>query len=125
MRTKEKIEKYVAMAIGKTQEKAIKNLAYLACTHYGYRKEQFSKTFQKYGADVIILNPNELVIDDLLREHLQKNLKSHRINEVELEFVTRYKIPETTLETISYFLNEVSPKTVQALKNYTYSPNLF
>ncbi len=125
MRTKEKIEKYVAVAIGKAQERTTSYLAYLACTHYGYRKEQFSNAFEGHGVDVMVLNPNELVINDLFGEHNLKHTEQQRKNDVEVEFVTRYKIPESALETIAYFLDGVSPKTVQAFKNYTYAPNLF
>jgi glutamate racemase len=125
MRTKEKIEKYVAVAIGKVQERTTSYLAYLACTHYGYRKEQFSSAFEGHGVDVMVLNPNELVIDDLFGEHKRKRTEMQRENDVEVEFVTRYKIPETALETIAFFLDEVSPKTVQAFTNYTHAPDLF
>lgn len=125
MRTKEKIEKYVALAIGKAQERTTSYLAYLACTHYGYRKEQFSSAFEGQGVDVMVLNPNELVIDDLFGGHKRKATEIQRNNDVEVEFVTRYKIPKPVLETIAYFLDDVSPKTVQAFTNYTYAPNLF
>jgi glutamate racemase len=125
MRTKEKIEKYVALAISKAQERTTSYLTYLACTHYGYRKEQFSNAFKGHGVDVMVLNPNELVIDDLFRKHKRKCTEVQKNNDVEVEFVTRYKIPEPVLETIAYFLDDVSPKTVQAFTNYTYAPNLF
>jgi glutamate racemase len=125
LRAKEKIEKYVAAVIGKAQEETISYLAYLACTHYGYRKGQFSSAFKGHGVDVMVLNPNEFVIDDLFGEHRPKRIGMQRECDVEVEFVTRYKIPETALETIVYFLDNVSPKTVQAFANYTYAPNLF
>jgi len=121
------IEKYVAAAIGKAQEKTktTSYLAYLACTHYGYRKEHFLSAFEGHGVDVVVLNPNELAIDDLFGKHKRKLTEMRRGNDVEVEFITRYKIPETALETIAYFLDEVSPKTVQAFTNYTYAPDLF
>jgi len=122
---KDKIEKYVAAAIGKTEEKANSYLAYLACTHYGYRKEYFLSAFEGYGVDVVVLNPNELVIDDLFGKYKPKFTGTRGENDIEVEFITRYRIPETTLETIAFFLDEVSPKMVQAFINYTYAPDLF
>jgi hypothetical protein len=65
------------------------------------------------------------VIDDLFGEHKRKRTEMQRENDVEVEFVTRYKIPETALQTIAYFLDDVSPNTVQAFTNYTHAPNLF
>jgi len=72
-----------------------------------------------------VLNPNELVIDDLFGKYQRKITEVQGENDVEVEFITRYKIPETTLETIALFLDEMSPKTVQAFTNYTYAPDLF
>jgi hypothetical protein len=42
-----------------------------------------------------------------------------------VEFVTRYRIPETALETISFFLGRIAPKTIHAFTNFTYVPDLF
>jgi len=121
----DKIEKYVVEAIGKSKEKTTSYLAYLACTHYGYRKEYFTSAFKEHGVEVLVLNPNELVIDDLFGKNKRKLIETEGENDIEVEFITRYKIPETTLETIAFFLDEVSPKTIQAFTNYTYAPDLF
>jgi hypothetical protein len=39
--------------------------------------------------------------------------------------VAHYRIPDTALETISFFLNDISPATVRAFLDYTYAPELF
>jgi len=121
----DKIEKYVLEAIGKSKEKTTIYLAYLACTHYGYRKGYFASAFKEHGVDVFVLNPNELVVDDLFGKNKQKFIEMEGENDIEVKFITRYKIPETALETIAFFLDEVSPKTVQAFTNYTYASDLF
>jgi len=122
---KKKVDKYVEESISKTKVSATRHLTYLACTHYGYRKGYFSKAFEEKGIETQVLNPNEFVIDDLFDKTWKKLAKVGEKNDIEVEFVTRYRIPETALETIAFFLDDVSPKTVRAFTRYTYAPDLF
>ena len=64
------------------------------------------------------VNPNESAVDDLF----ETNGSRH---EVEVEFVTRYRIPETAVEALTYFLSEISPKTVAAMRGFVHLPDLF
>ena len=122
---KKKIEKYVDAAIENSDQKSTDYLAYLACTHYGYRREFFSAAFEERGINVKVLNPNEFVIDDLFHKYEPKQDRTTSKSEVSVKFITRYKIPETALETIAFFLDDVSSKTVEAFTNYTHAPDLF
>lgn len=124
-RTKRKVERFVNEAIARSKEQPTDHLTYLACTHYGYRKNFFSSAFREHGIDTQILNPNEFVADELFGKTKRKVDPSEARIGVEINFITRYRIPETALETIAYFLDEVSPNTVQAFKNYTHAPDLF
>jgi len=45
--------------------------------------------------------------------------------EVAVEFVTRYAIPKTTVEALTWFLSDISPRTVAAMKNFVHLPDLF
>ena len=45
--------------------------------------------------------------------------------EVAVEFVTRYAIPEATVEALTWFLSDISPRTVAAMKNFVHIPDLF
>jgi len=121
----EKIRKYVREAMDRSTLKTAGHLTYLACTHYGYRKEFFATAFEELGVETEILNPNEFVIDDLFGSSEQNPTGPGDSRDIEVEFVTRYRIPETALETIAVFLDDVSPKTVRAFTDYTYSPGLF
>ena len=122
---KKKIEKYVDAAIENSQKKTTDYIAYLACTHYGYRREFFSAAFEEHGFRAQVVNPNEFVIDDLFGKYEGKLDDPAGGNNVSVEFITRYKIPETALETIAFFLEDISPKTVEAFTNYTHAPDLF
>jgi glutamate racemase len=120
-----KIEKYVDAALEKATVFRSHYLIYLACTHYGYRKDYFSEKFADRGIDTQLLDPNEFAIEDLFLMS-GKNEREHAgVCDVEVEFITRYRIPETALETISFFLDNVSSKTVQAFTNYNHAPDLF
>ena len=45
--------------------------------------------------------------------------------EVAVEFVTRYAIPAATVEALTWFLSEISPRTVAAMTNFAHLPDLF
>ena len=112
-------------AIEKLQVPATSCLTFLACTHYGYRKELFSASLNESGMPTEILNPNEFVIDDLFRS-ARGDLRDHgKECDIDVEFVTRYRIPETALETITFFLSDISPRTVHAFQDFTHAPDLF
>lgn len=116
---------FVRKALATKETPAASVLAYLACTHYGYRKELFARAFEEVGVEAEILNPNELVADDLFGATHAAILGPGEENEIEVEFVAHYGIPDTALETISFFLNDISPATVRAFLDYTYAPELF
>jgi hypothetical protein len=66
-----------------------------------------------------VVNPNERAVDDLFGTRTGMN------REVAVEFVTRYAIPKTTVETLDWFLSDISPRTVAAMKNFAHLPDLF
>ncbi len=58
-----KIDLYVGEAVRKTFALTTRHLTYLACTHYGYRKDFFAAAFEDHGIPTQILNPNEIVVE--------------------------------------------------------------
>lgn len=122
---REKIEQYVGEAIAKNETGSTEFVAYLACTHYGYRKDFFSDAFSRRTISPRILNPNEFVSEELFADIEPASHQESECCDVSVEFITRYRVPETALETIAFFLEEISPKTVEAFHDYTYAPDLF
>ena len=120
-KTAMEIGKWVRTAIEKLQRRDAPVVACLACTHYGYRKDLFANAFAEAGIRANVINPNERAVDDLFPS---QSSVPHQ-NDVEVRFVTRYAIPETTIETLSFFLNDISPRTVSALVNFVHIPDLF
>ena len=70
-----------------------------------------------------MVNPNERAVDDLFGTEPGADTKMNR--EVAVDFVTRYAIPQATVDALSWFLSEISPRTVAAMKNFVHVPDLF
>lgn len=119
-KTREEIRNWVAAALGQMQQQGLPVVASLNCTHYGYRKELFADAFAEQGVHAKVIDPNERAVDDLFG--IDSEARSH---EAEVEFVTRYAIPPATVEALTWFLGEVSPKTVAAMQHFVHLPDLF
>ena len=117
-KTRREIAHWVNTAIAKMPREDVPVVACLACTHYGYRKDVFEDALAEAGLRATVINPNERAVDDLF----DTTGSSH---DVAVEFVTRYAIPETTQETLTYFLSEISPRTVVAMQHFVHIPDLF
>lgn len=120
-RTRIEIERWVGAAIGQMQSPGAPVVACLACTHYGYRKDLFAAAFAGAGVAAEVINPNESAVVDLFGT--ESDGGPHR--DVEVQFVTRYAIPATTVETLTWFLKDISPRTVSAMQNFVHLPDLF
>jgi glutamate racemase len=123
VRTKAEIERWVATAIGKMPSRELPVVAALACTHYGYRKDVFEGALSDAGVSARVINPNERAVEDIFGTTAGTKLRKD--NEVPIEFVTRYAIPEATVQALTWFLDDISPRTVAAMKNYVHVPDLF
>lgn len=118
-KTRAEIGKWVNAAIEKMQDRTAPVVACLACTHYGYRRDQFAEAFADAGVAATVVNPNERAVDDLFGTATGEH------HEVEVGFVTRYAIPEATVEALTFFLEGISPKTVAAMRAFEHVPDLF
>ena len=120
-KTRAETRGWVNAAIAKMEHPGAPVVAALACTHYGYRKELFADAFAEAGVSATVVNPNERAVDDLFG-----GLKpAAPPGDVAVRFVTRYAIPDATVEALTFFLNEISPKTVAAMRNFQHVPDLF
>jgi len=119
VKTRSEIVRWVGAGIEKMQRTDRPVVACLACTHYGYRKDFFARALADAGIRAKVINPNERAVDDLF------GTPSDSSRDVDVEFVTRYAIPNTTVEALTWFLNDISPRTVEAMKNFVHLPDLF
>jgi len=118
-KTRAEIGQWVGSAIEKMQDRSAPVVVCLACTHYGYRREQFADAFAEAGIAATVVNPNERAVDDLFGTATGEN------HDVEVAFVTRYAIPEATVEALTFFLDDISPRTVAAMRSFEHVPDLF
>lgn len=107
---------------GQQKEALPRVIACLACTHYGYRKELFATAFAEAGLQATVVNPNESAVNDLFGGPADGAAISH---DVDVHFVTRYAIPQTTVDALTWFLRDISPRTVAAMQNFEHLPPLF
>lgn len=119
-RTREEIRGWVRTAIEKMQQPGAPVVAALACTHYGYRKDVFAEAFDEAGVQANVVNPNERAVDDIFGAHIEG---PH--HDVAVRFVTRYPIPDATIDALTYFLDAISPRTVSAMRGFEHVPDLF
>lgn len=123
VKTKSEIVHWVGEALKKLQTRDRPVVACLACTHYGYRKELFRSALAEAGVEATVVNPNERAVDDLFGSPADLDQGTHR--DVDVQFVTRYAIPPATVEALTWFLEEISPRTVEAMKHFVHVPDLF
>lgn len=119
-KTRTEICGWVSAAMAKMQHAGAPVVACLACTHYGYRKDLFAAAFEEAGIGATVVNPNESAVDDIFGQQTEGPNR-----EAEVRFVTRYAIPDATVEALTYFLNAISPRTVAAMQNFEHLPDLF
>jgi glutamate racemase len=109
------IRRWVDAAVAKIPRRDAPLVACLACTHYGYRKDFFAAAL---GSGAVVINPNESAVGDLF----PRGGASH---DVEVDFVTRYALPPATIETLTWLLRDISPRTVAAMQHFVHVPELF
>ena len=118
--TVSQIQHWLGTALEKMTHTGMPMVAALACTHYGYRKDVFAEAFDERGIRATVVDPNERAVEDLFGTS-----DPGSVHDVEVQFVTRYAIPEATLEAMSWFLGGISPRTVEAMRRFEHVPGLF
>lgn len=123
VRTEQEIVRWVEAATEKMQHRGAPVIALLACTHYGYRRDLFARALAGAGLQGTVVNPNERAAELLFRTAEVAGTGPSR--EVTVEFVTRYAIPAATVDALTWFLSGISPRTVEAMRNFVHVPDLF
>ena len=117
------LSKYVAEALGRFDKKPESLFAFLGCTHYGYQAELFKEIIESHGVKVKILNPNDLLIQQLVSR--QATRLEDAQNPFKIEFVSRYPIPHAEIDSMEKYLKNSAPLTLAALKGQVVVPDLF
>lgn len=98
-------------------------IAALCCTHYGFSKSIFNSTFKELtNRQVIILNPNELMINSV---EVPENRDRYSETKINVRVVSRAIIDEDERDSIGSLIKPYAPLSSTALMNYEFNPNLF
>lgn len=119
-RTRSEIRRWVETAVARMDRRDVPVTACLACTHYGYRREQFASLLAEAGVEATVINPNESAVEDIFGA-----ASTGDVREASVDFITRYAIPAATIAALTYFLEDISPPTVDATRNFIHAADLF
>lgn len=98
-------------------------LVSLNCTHYGYSLPLWEKAFHDAGIKPLaILNPNSRLVDSLFKpEYLNRYKKT----EITARVVSMVEISQEKALSLGKWLQDTSPETAAALRNYELNSALF
>jgi glutamate racemase len=121
--TARQVRRFVAEAVGRLPDGKGPVVASLSCTHFGYVRSLWEKTFASLGyPGVKVLDPNPLMTDLVLREGSPKRYGGTTVT---VEVISKVPIGEGTRVNLGALLRTVSPPTAEALAHYRLEPDLF
>jgi glutamate racemase len=95
----------------------------LNCTHYGYSLPLWEKAFEESGIKPLaFLNPNSRMADVLARPEFSNR---HPQTEISVRVISMVEIGRDQVDSLAKWLQETSPETAAALRNYDLEPTLF
>jgi glutamate racemase len=117
------ISAYVEEAVQKLPTPRPSFFASLNCTHFGYSSELWSKAFEAAGVPPrAILNPNSRMLDFLFDQRFRHRYPNPAVS---VTAVSMVEIQQDRISSIGEPLQQISPETARALREYAYRPNLF
>ena len=114
---------YVSEALDRFDSKPHSVFAFLGCTHYGYQAEIFKTLLDEQGCANQILNPTDLLVEQLVSNSSAKILREDA--PLSIKFVSRYAIPPAEIDSMESYLKDSAPLTLAALNNQIVVPDLF
>jgi hypothetical protein len=93
------------------------------CTHYGYSLDLWKRAFESLGVKPrAFLNPNFRMNDFLFQTPYTGRYKK---SDISIQVISMVEIEGKRIRSIGQWLEEMSPQTAAALKDYTQDPALF
>lgn len=117
------LDQFMAAAAARLAPGTKHIFAALCCTHYGYCQALIKKSLARHtGAKVDIINPNQAMSGQVA---LGQSRDRHPSCNLDVNVVSRVKLSEQKIESISTRIESVSEHTAQALRDYKFLPDLF
>ena len=125
--TRQLVEKFVKSALQELGTKNYNIYIYLACTHYGYIKHEFEKSFRRAGImQFVIFDPNSSMANFLSDKiNSTTECKPKKAEPVEIQIYSRCTILPEEIASISTLIKADSPDAARALQNYIIESDLF
>ncbi|MEN8122301.1 MAG: hypothetical protein ABFS35_18290 [Bacteroidota bacterium] len=116
------IMSYVDEALEKTKIKNEKIYVSLNCTHFGYSKDLWLQAFNFSDiSSISIINPNVQMSEILLVKQYGGRFKT----DIETKVVSKVKINDKSVKSISGIIKDLSPAASKALLEYQIVSDLF
>ncbi len=114
---------YVDDALQKLGNSAPELYVSFNCTHYGYSLKLWEKAFKTFGVRPrAFLDPNFRMNDFLFQA---QRVNRYKNSDISVRVVSMVDIEKNRIQSIGTWLEELSPQTANALRNYTHDPSLF
>lgn len=117
------VKEYAREALNKFNNQPESVAGLLACTHYGYQSRVFAQVLKTYGVQATILDPNTLMVDQLIDEIPEPG--SSTSGELSIRFISRFPVPDVEIASVSTYLSDRAPLTLNSLRNQEIQPDLF
>jgi len=109
----------------------IETALFLGCTHFPIIKNRFLEIADYTGIKITnLLNPNakfsQLILEEILKKKLVTVRDDNLTNsENKIIVVSRVEFNESEIKNISGLIENISPETAEALRNYEHNTELF
>ena len=117
------LEVYVQEALDQFDQRPQALFAFLGCTHYGYQAQIFQDTMEEQGIRTQVLNPNDLLVQQLLAS--LTDLPQDSEEALKIRFISRYAVPQVEIDSMEQYLSDSAPLTLSALYNQEVISDLF
>jgi glutamate racemase len=114
---------YVDEALQKLGDSTPEVYVSFNCTHYGYSLNLWEKAFETFGVKPrAFLDPNFRMTDFLFQP---QRVNRYKNSDISVRVVSMVDIEKNRIQSIATWLEELSPQTANALRNYTHDMALF
>jgi glutamate racemase len=117
------VNQYVSEALSKTPDNINPLYVSFNCTHYGYINDVFEAKFKEKNRPAYkLLDPNPKMGDFIFND---KYLHRYENTDVSIKVVSQPELNVERIESIGNLIEQISPKTASAMREYEFTPELF
>lgn len=115
------LENFVPAALERFERPPSRLAVFLGCTHYGYQAGLFEELLRARAPRFSLLNPNQAA-SGVIREWIGSPAGRGSLS---VRFISRYAIPARPIASLSAYLDDAAPATLDALRDFEQVPDLY